>query len=52
MKALPSCGSPLWLRLHSFLFDLEDLVEAFISDGSQFRSLTFRGNRIRLTPVP
>jgi len=41
----------LWPRLHAFLFDLSDLVEPFICDGSQFRSLTFRGNRIRLTPV-
>jgi len=51
MKALPSCGSLLWLRLHSFLFDLYDLVERFLCDGSPFRSLTFRGNRMRLTPV-
>ena len=51
MKVLPSCGSLLWLRIHSFLFDLYDLVEPLICDGSQFRSLTFVGNRIRLTPV-
>jgi hypothetical protein len=51
MKALPACGSLWWLRLHSFLFDLLDLVEPLIGDGSQFRSLTFVGHRIRLAPI-
>jgi hypothetical protein len=49
MKVLPSRGGLLWLRLHSFLSDLHDLVAPLICNGVQF---PFGREAIRLHRLP